>query len=87
MTDFENQEAPAEYLAHEQAQEQNYEAPQQEVPKESDQEMNFRQLREKADRLEKERDQDRQMMMALQAIQGQTTPRTGGMSGVLRSGF
>jgi len=66
MTDFENQEAPAEYLAPEQAQEQNYEAPQQEVPKESDQEMNFRQLREKADRLEKERDQDRQMMMKLQ---------------------
>jgi len=31
--------------------------------------------------------QDRQMMMALQAIQGQAAPRTGGMSGVLRSGF
>ena len=31
--------------------------------------------------------QDRQMMMALQAIQTQAAPRTGGMSGVLRSSF
>ena len=67
MTEFENQEAPAEYSAPEQAQEeQTYQAEQPEAPKESDQEMNFRQLREKADRLEKERDQDRQMMMKMQ---------------------
>lgn len=66
MTEFENQEAPIEYSAHEQATEQNYEAPQAEAPKESDAEMNFRRLREKADRLEKERDQDRQMMMKMQ---------------------
>ena len=66
MTEFENQEAPAEYSAPEQAPEQNYEAQEQEAPKESDAEMNFRRLREKADRLEKERDQDRQMMMKMQ---------------------
>lgn len=31
--------------------------------------------------------QDRRMAMTMQAIQGQTAPRTGGMSGVLRSTF